>query len=207
MSGAKRKSKMASMKNAPKPAADIKDELQQFDSKKLTHTQTVEKSALTHDSIMYGVSHYDKEKLTHTEVQEKVVLPDKEDVAQEKTHMNLLEGVASFDKGSMKHAATQEKTSLPHDSALIGVKGFNKAKLHHADTNEKSVLPMPQVIAVVATAEMSVLPDASAIEAERSHDKFIKGIEHFDAKQLKQVETQEKNQLPTKEVIEQERKA
>lgn len=47
----------------------------------------------------------------------------------------------------------------------------------------------------------------TAIEQEKEKNQFIAGIENFDAKKLKHTETNEKNVLPTKEVIEAEKKA
>lgn len=46
-----------------------------------------------------------------------------------------------------------------------------------------------------------------AIEQEKEKLNFINGIENFDSKKLKPTETCEKNPLPTKEVIEEEKKA
>lgn len=45
------------------------------------------------------------------------------------------------------------------------------------------------------------------IEQEKEKVNFINGIENFDSKNLKHAETCEKNPLPTKEVIEEEKKA
>lgn len=47
----------------------------------------------------------------------------------------------------------------------------------------------------------------SAIEQEKEKNQLIAGIENFDSKKLKHTETCEKNPLPTKEVIEEEKKA
>jgi len=47
----------------------------------------------------------------------------------------------------------------------------------------------------------------AAIEQEKEKNQFIAGIENFDAKKLKHTETNEKNVLPTKEVIEAEKQA
>lgn len=51
------------------------------------------------------------------------------------------------------------------------------------------------------------LSRVAAIEQEKEKNQFIAGIENFDAKKLKHTETNEKNVLPTKEVIEAEKKA
>lgn len=45
----------------------------------------------------------------------------------------------------------------------------------------------------------------TAIEKEKEQINFINGIEHFDATKLKHTETMEKNPLPTKEIIEEEK--
>ena len=45
-----------------------------------------------------------------------------------------------------------------------------------------------------------------AIEKEKEKNNFIAGIENFDSTKLKHTETCEKNPLPTKEVIEEEKR-
>ena len=45
-----------------------------------------------------------------------------------------------------------------------------------------------------------------AIEQEKEKLNLISGIENFDTAKLKHTETCEKNPLPTKEVIEEEKK-
>ena len=47
----------------------------------------------------------------------------------------------------------------------------------------------------------------SAIRLEAEHQNFKSGIENFEKEKLSKAETVEKNTLPTKEVIEQEKKA
>jgi len=51
-----------------------------------------------------------------------------------------------------------------------------------------------------------VLPDNEVIQSEKVQQKMMEGIETFDPKNLKHAETQEKNTLPTKEVIDMEKK-
>ena len=46
-----------------------------------------------------------------------------------------------------------------------------------------------------------------AIKAEKEHEQFKTNIEGFDKDKLKDVQTIEKNTLPTKETIEQEKTA
>lgn len=46
-----------------------------------------------------------------------------------------------------------------------------------------------------------------AIQQEKSQAEFIEGIEGFKRTSLKHAETQEKNPLPTKETIDQEKAA
>lgn len=45
------------------------------------------------------------------------------------------------------------------------------------------------------------------IEQEKDQQRFISGIENFDTSKLKHTETCEKNPLPTKEAIAQEKSA
>lgn len=47
----------------------------------------------------------------------------------------------------------------------------------------------------------------TVIQQEKEKNNLINGIENFDAKKLKHTETCEKNPLPTKEIIEEEKKA
>ncbi len=49
--------------------------------------------------------------------------------------------------------------------------------------------------------------DGAAIRAEAEHNKFKEGIETFNKEQLSHAPTVEKNTLPTKETIEQEKSA
>lgn len=52
-----------------------------------------------------------------------------------------------------------------------------------------------------------ILINPAAIEAEKEKNKFLNGIENFDPTKLKHTETCEKNPLPTKDIIEQEKTA
>ena len=54
---------------------------------------------------------------------------------------------------------------------------------------------------------LTIFLSLSAIKMEAEHQKFKEGIEGFKKDQMKKAETVEKNTLPTKEVIEQEKKA
>lgn len=45
------------------------------------------------------------------------------------------------------------------------------------------------------------------IQQEKGQQQLMSGIENFDTAKLKPTETQEKNPLPTKEIIEEEKKA
>lgn len=45
------------------------------------------------------------------------------------------------------------------------------------------------------------------IEQEKGQQQLISGIENFDTSKLKHAETCEKNPLPTKDVIDQEKSA
>lgn len=47
----------------------------------------------------------------------------------------------------------------------------------------------------------------SVIEQEKGQQNIINGIENFDQKKLKHTETCEKNTLPTKDIIDQEKTA
>jgi hypothetical protein len=51
------------------------------------------------------------------------------------------------------------------------------------------------------------LSHLAAIQQEKSQNDLISGIEQFKRTSLKHAETQEKNPLPTKEVIDQEKAA
>lgn len=103
-------------------------------------------------------------------------------VLLEKNHLNLLSGVEHFDKSAMKHATTAEKIVLPD------VKGIWVVFFWKTVTNQFVLL-------------------FSVIEQEKGQRQLISGIENFDTSKLKHAETCEKNPLPTKDVIDQEKSA
>lgn len=113
------------------------------------------------------------------------------DVATEKTQQNLIHGIEEFDPTKLKHAETQEKNPLPDKDGLyylLLVLGIHLSKW---------------IICLFFCLLWS--SNFTAIEQEKEKLNFINGIENFDPAKLKHTETQEKNPLPTKETIEEEK--
>lgn len=111
------------------------------------------------------------------------ILPD---VHAEKTQKSLFAGIESFDATKLKHAETCEKNPLPD----------TEGKLQHYKSCQQKV-PMLSLLFYYF----------AAIQQEKGQNNFIKGIESFDTSKLKHTETCEKNPLPTKETIEEEKKS
>nr|XP_015926434.1 thymosin beta isoform X6 [Parasteatoda tepidariorum] len=117
-----------SKENLPKVPAPLKDELAQFDSSKMKHTETQEKCSLpskddvqqekAHNSILTGVEGFERSRLNSVETQEKVILPNAEVIEQEKGHQKLVHGIENFDTSNLKHAETLEKNILPSKEAI-----------------------------------------------------------------------------------------
>lgn len=144
-------------------------------------------------------------------------------VLQEKNHQNLLNGVESFDKSSMKHAATAEKIVLPDiagmlTNACILLLLFNLCMLQMFGFRTLLVirLYMKEIkciynnavsIIMLNSSTIRVLLCVAVIEQEKGQQKLISGIENFDTSKLKHAETCEKNPLPTKDIIDQEKSA
>jgi hypothetical protein len=82
------------------------------------------------------------------------------------------------------------KEELPKIADQLKSELESEHKLKHADTQEKLVLPSKE-----------------EINAEKGQKELLKSIETFDKNEnLNPTEVHEKNPLPTKEVIEQEKK-
>lgn len=120
-------------------------------------------------------------------------------VAAEKAHISLITGVEHFDKASMRHAETEEKNALPPIEGIFAcVLLVNCVLLNCFWFGEK-----------IGFKENSFnrFISFSAIQQEKSQVELIEGIEGFQRTSLKHAETQEKNPLPTKETIDQEKAA
>uniref|UniRef100_T1JCD5 Thymosin beta n=1 Tax=Strigamia maritima TaxID=126957 RepID=T1JCD5_STRMM len=106
------------------------------------------------------LTNFDVKKMKHTEVQEKINLPSMQDVAQEKAQTAVIKGVEEFSKESLKHSETREENILPDKDVIKqekeindrssklkeGIAGFNPSQLKPTETQEKNTLPTVEVI-------------------------------------------------------------
>lgn len=96
---------------------------------------------------------------------------------------------------------------------MVLLRGFHS--FNNASVDLRSVCSIIIIISVFVCRCRHIPPRTNrlpsitlaAIEAEKEKLNFINGIEHFDTKKLKPTETVEKNPLPTKEIIAEEKKA
>ena len=122
----------------------------------------------------------------------------------EMAHSASKEAVEKFDKNNMKHVETQEKNPLPDGEGNLYF--FKKCTiflalgfLNNFDSKVRNGSEHTKIIIFYTFF--------SAIRLETEHNNFKAGIEGFDKDKLSKAETVEKNTLPTKEVIEEEKKA
>jgi len=88
----------------------------------------------------------------------------------------------------MKHTKAVESDVVGQMKTIAGVEKYDKEKLTHVQTVEKNVLP-----------------DTTALAAEREHHAHVTGIESFNKEGMKNTHTTEKNVLPDKATINQEK--
>lgn len=117
-------------------------------------------------------------------------------MASEKTQQNLIHGIEGFDATKLKHADTQEKNPLPDKDGTVIY-------------NTWQIDAIPEFLKLfVFSLKFTLFFSLSfqiAIDQEKEKINFINNIENFDATKLKHTETMEKNPLPTKEIIEEEK--
>jgi len=105
--------------------------------------------------IGHQVESFNRDGLKVTETEEKVVLPDSDQIHQEKTHMDLLTGVESAGGvGSLKPVDTREPTNplelakmeLGKDQVEEDIQAFDRSRLTPVVTEEKHYLPTAEDI-------------------------------------------------------------
>jgi len=189
------------------------------------------KQELSHAQLLDGVASFKKEELRPSSpLPEKTLLPDQEQIEEEKKHMEHITGIGSFDVGNLKPVKTPEPLSGPDVARQetlrsgIGeeVHAFNKDGLKESSTSEKVVLPraedieaekqhqeLLQGLETGAEGLKHVLtrePDSALALAklELSRDQVDVDIQAFDRARLTPVVTEEKLLLPTAEEIKEE---
>lgn len=120
-------------------------------------------------------------------------------MATEKSQQDLIHGIEGFDASKLKHAQTQEKNPLPDKDGKSNIYIIIKFIQFKHKLN-----PSNYIYFVCFFLSFRITP---AIEQEKEKLNFINGIENFDSTKLKHTETMEKNPLPTKEIIEEEKQA
>lgn len=118
---------------------------------------------------------------------------------------------ALFNPGITRFSAL--KSEIAYQKSCEAMTNFPKDNLKHVETVEKNPLPdkdgeieSPWIVPFPLSANLDC-PLCLAIAQEAEHIQFKQGIEKFDKEKLSNVETVEKNTLPTKEVIDQEKSA
>lgn len=105
------------------------------------------------------------------------------DVKQEKTAQSLFAGIAAFDSTKLNHAETQEKNILPDKDGKFFLLVFFFLLLH-------------VFIFVFFLFFWFRFENIKVVAAEKNHQNFLTGVEHFDKSSMKHTETTEKNALP-----------
>lgn len=187
------------LKDLPKVAENLKSQLEGFNTEKLKNASTQEKIILP--------TAEGKSWLLFLSIQKLTINIFAADVAAEKTQKSIFEGITAFDQNNLKHTETNEKNPLP-DKEGACIEGEEAAGFASCFcTGKTSCWPFKAIATKCEQFNQLFLSLSLAIELEKEKNQFIAGIENFDAKKLKHTETNEKNVLPTKEVIEAEKKA
>merc|ERR1712228_536041 len=133
-----------------------------------------------------GLAAFDKADLKETEVEEKMVLPGKEDIAQERGH---LEHMAGLEAGlELRKTETREpaspldlaKLELHKDQVEEELQAFDRARLTPVVTEEKVFLPsadelraaeMEQALEVESPAGASGLRDLLSDDVDSNRER------------------------------------
>lgn len=131
----------------------------------------------------------------------------------EKTQ-SIVSGIEGFDSTKLRHTETNEKNPLPDQDGKSSSSSLRVVLLHKSHgwiiydncTNLfiLSNFLMHEMKNVCFISRFSLFYFSfspfyqikKAVQAEKSHQQFINGVEHFDKTSMKHTETEEKNPLP-----------
>jgi len=132
--------------------------------------------------IGHQVESFNREGLKVTETEEKVVLPDSDQINQEKTHLDLLSGVETAGGvGSLKSVETREPTNplelakmeLSKDQVEEDIQAFDRSRLTPVVTEEKLYLPTAEDIKTEAfNKELDTLEEKEASGGDSSPEEL-----------------------------------
>lgn len=180
-------------------AAFPAEELKKVKTKEPLSGLELLKQELTQKAVVSGGESFPREQPKHTEAVEKVVLPDMEVSKEEKVRTDFLrdveEGVVLSPVLTKEPLSGVElvKQELLHQELLVNVAAFGS-------TGGAALRP-------TTTQERAVLPDMEALQQEKSHNEFMKGISSFDPSSLKAVRTVEPlsgSELAVQEIVRKE---
>jgi len=167
---------------------EIVKSIESFDTEELVPVKTKEplsgaelvRQEIVHSSVRAQVEDFDMESLNKTEVEEKNYLPDQETIQKEKEKVDLLSGIENFQAETLTKVKTPEplsgvdisKQELNQKAIGEQVTTYNKETLKHVDIEEKLVLP-----------------DSETLQAEKTRQNLLSGVEEFSLDSLAHVQT------------------
>jgi len=190
------------------------------------------KQEMTHKALNESVETFEKGDLKQTDIVEKNFLPDNETIKAEKDRSDFLRGVEGFEASDLTpvkmiepaSGADVAKQELTHKSMVESVEAFDHTALKHSIPQEKDSLPDAQTIksererfdllkgveefsssdlTPVKTNES--LSGVALLKQELTHKAVTESVESFEKTGLKPTEVVEKNLLPDKETLQEER--
>jgi len=190
------------------------------------------KQEMTHKALNESVETFEKGDLKQTDIVEKNFLPDNETIKAEKDRSDFLRGVEDFEPSVLTPVKLMEPASgadvarqeLTHKSMVESVEAFDHTALKHSVPQEKDSLPDAQTIksererfdllkgveefsssdlTPVKTNES--LSGVALLKQELTHKAVTESVESFEKTGLKPTEVVEKNLLPDKETLQEER--
>jgi len=132
--------------------------------------------------IGHQVESFNREGLKMTETEEKIVLPDSDQIYQEKKHLDLLSGVETAGGvGNLKSVETREPTNplelakmeLSKDQVEEDIQAFDRSRLTPVVTEEKLYLPTAEDIKTEAfNKELDTLEEKEASGGDSSPEEL-----------------------------------
>jgi len=138
------------------------------------------KQELSFKAVQEEVELFDTGKgLRATEVEERKWMPDSDDVREEKEKVEHLAGIEGFNK-------TEDLIKVQTKEPISGAEMLR----HEMMTAEVENFDL-KTMKTVAVEEKIVLPDTETLQAEKTHESFLKGVESFSHESLAHVRTPE----------------
>lgn len=137
---------------------------------------------LGHKAVQEEIGAFGREGLRATEVREKNVLPDQQEIAEEREKVEHLAGIEGFDTEGLTKVRTLEP--------LSGVELLQRELTQKAVTEELGAFDMGGMKPTVVE-ERVVLPDTATLREEKARESLLAGLEQFPQSSLAHVRTPE----------------